>query len=257
MWVVIAMFYESIASGGDTPISGEAGLRVTGFIEEVREQIEAPERASVQAQSTERLSLESQQREAHPKILVTGGTGFLGSHLVTRLVQEGHEVRVLARKMSRLDHLPKKGIQVVFGDLRDAESLCRAMQGIEVVYHAAAAMGGSWEDFEDGTIRGTERLLEVSLAAGVKRFVHISSLSVYEAAGYKRNSVIHESSPYPKDPLKIGPYTYSKVESERLAFEYYKKGLPVTVLRPGLIYGPRGKILYPLLATHCRANYLC
>jgi 2-alkyl-3-oxoalkanoate reductase len=179
------------------------------------------------------------------RILVTGATGFLGSHLVSRLVHNASEVRALTRKTSRTDHLPKENVTLFYGDLKDKESLRRAIEGVDIVYHAGAAKRGSWEEFEASTIRGTEWMLELSLAAGVSRFVHISSLAVYQMNHLERNAVIDESCPMEPAPEKVGPYAHAKVEAEKLAFQFYNKGLPLVVVRPGLIYGPRGIVLFP------------
>jgi 2-alkyl-3-oxoalkanoate reductase len=248
---VITAFYKSIEDGSETPVSGEAGKRVTAFVEEVAKQTVGRDKPAPRARG-QVSTPEGKKRPAD--VLVTGGAGFLGSHLVNRLVREGRRVRVLARRMNRLEHLPQSGVEIVYGDLRDYESLRRAVSGVEVVYHAGAAMGGSFEHFEEATIRGTKWMLELSLAAGVKRFVHISSLAVYETSGWKRNSVINESCPYPKDPRKVGPYAYSKVEAEKLVFEYHQRGLPAVVVRPGLIYGPRRNVMFPHVGYNLPGN---
>jgi nucleoside-diphosphate-sugar epimerase len=178
------------------------------------------------------------------KVLVTGGTGFLGRHLATRLVRQGDDVRVLARKTSSIDHLPQ-GVEIVYGDLKDKASLEMAVKGADVVYHAAAAMRGSWQEYEQSTINGTARMLELSLQTGVKRFVHISSIIVYEVYELGKNAIVDESCPYVRAPEQYGPYTRSKVAAEKLAFDFLKKGLPVVVVRPGLVYGPYSKVLFP------------
>lgn len=179
------------------------------------------------------------------KILVTGATGFLGSHLVSRLAQNGDEVIALVRKTSNLDHLPKTGVNVVFGDLKEKDSIQRAVEGVDIVYHAGAAMQGDQEEYEQSTVRGTQWMLELAQAAGVKRFVHISSLVVYKVNGLKRNALVNEECPYEPVPERVGPYAYAKLEAEKLAFRFCEQGLPVVVVRPGIIYGTRGKIMFP------------
>jgi nucleoside-diphosphate-sugar epimerase len=188
------------------------------------------------------------------KVLVTGATGFLGSHLVSRLVQQDDEVRALARKTSKIDHLPQQGVEIVYGDLKDRTSLQRAVEGVDIVYHAGAAMSGSWEEYEESTVKGTERMLELSLDAGVKRFVHISTIAVYRVYGLEKNSIIDENCPSEETPEKVGPYARAKVEAEKRVWRFYEKGLPVVVIRPGIIYGPRGKILFPHLGFPLKAG---
>ena len=178
------------------------------------------------------------------KVLVTGGTGFLGRHLATRLVRQGDNVRVLARKTSSIDHLPQ-GVEIVYGDLKDKASLEMAVKGADVVYHTAAAMRGSLQEYEQSTVNGTARMLELALQTGVKRFVHISSIIVYQVYELEKNAVVDENCPYVRRPDQYGPYTRSKIQAEKLAVRFHKKGLPVVVVRPGLIYGPYSKVLFP------------
>ena len=115
------------------------------------------------------------------KALVTGGTGCVGSALVERLLENGFEVRALARKTSDLHHLKTTGAQIVFGDVTDYESLRAAADGVDVVFHAAAKVTpgwGTWEEFEKTTVRGTENLLKAAVAGGATRFLQVSSYTV-------------------------------------------------------------------------------
>lgn len=116
--------------------------------------------------------------DERPRVLVTGGTGFIGNHLVQRLVSEGWQVRVLCRPTSSLDCLPTDGVQLAFGDVSDFDSVRRAMEGIEVLYHLAAATGGDWAAYYQGTVVGTRNVLRAAAEAGVGKVVHVSSLSV-------------------------------------------------------------------------------
>jgi nucleoside-diphosphate-sugar epimerase len=128
---------------------------------------------------------------------------------------------------------------VVFGDLSDQNALARALAGVEIVYHCAARLGpyGSWQDFYRDNVEGTELLLQASRKQGVKRFVYLSSLAVY---GPPRNGdPIVEQSPYDAEPEKRGHYSHSKILAEKRVLAFAQEtGLPVTIFRPGLIYGP-------------------
>jgi 2-alkyl-3-oxoalkanoate reductase len=166
---------------------------------------------------------------------------------VTRLAQDWHDVHALVRPTSKTDHLPKERVSLITGDLKDKESLRRAICGIEVVFHAGAAVSGPREELETSTIRGTRYMLELAQAEGVKRFVHISSLSVYQVYQLQRNAIVDETCPVESMAERIGPYAHAKVEAEKLAMAYADQGLPVVVVRPGLIYGPRGTVLFPHL----------
>lgn len=172
------------------------------------------------------------------KVLVTGGTGFLGRNVVRRLLDAGDSVRVLARSPLAKAAGRPAGAEEALGDLRDAASLRRAVEGIEAICHCAAHVqtGGSWSEFEEVTIRGTERLLEAARREGVKRFLHVSSLGVY---GLNGKETITEESPFDNSETSRGHYTRSKIESERLVWKYSRENdLSVTVIRPGVLYGP-------------------
>jgi 2-alkyl-3-oxoalkanoate reductase len=179
------------------------------------------------------------------KALVTGATGFLGGYLVSRLVEDGNEVVALARKTSNINNLPLDKISLVYGDLKDKDSLRQAVDGVDIIYHAGAPIHASWEEFQSSTIQGTETMMELALKAGVTRFVHISSLSVHQTAHLGQNALIDESYPVEPNPEKVGPYAHSKVEAEKIAHQYCERGLPVVIIRPGIIYGPRGIVLFP------------
>jgi len=175
------------------------------------------------------------------KVLVTGATGLVGSHLVERLLERGDRVRVLVRPTSKTDFLKERGIELFYGDLGDRAGLRRAMEGIEIVYHCAARppLGGTPQEFHRDNVEGTENLLEAGLQEGIERFVHVSTVDVY---GYDHHDGADERTPLRPDGL----YSRSKIEAERLAMRYHDKyGLPITILRPCLIYGPRDRHLLP------------
>jgi nucleoside-diphosphate-sugar epimerase len=179
------------------------------------------------------------------KVLVTGATGFLGSHLASALAVRGDAVRALSRGTGGESRLQKTHIEIVRGDLRDRDSLRKAIAGVDVVCHTAAAMRGSWREYAETTIQGTEWMLKLSQEAGVKRFVHISSITVYRTWDRGREALIDETCPWDPDPERLGPYTHSKIEAEKLTFRYLRQGLPVVVIRPGIIYGPGGRVMHP------------
>jgi nucleoside-diphosphate-sugar epimerase len=167
--------------------------------------------------------------------LVTGGSGFLGSHLVEALVARGARVRALVRLTSRVDHLQELGVELVRGDLEDVQSLQAAVRGVERVYHCAAlaADWGSWEAFRAANVTGVRNLLEAALAVGVSKFIHVSTSDVY---GHP-DAPVDETAPY---RLRGWPYGDTKIEGERLVWDYHREhGLPVTVVRPVNVYGPR------------------
>jgi nucleoside-diphosphate-sugar epimerase len=180
------------------------------------------------------------------KTLVTGATGFLGSHVVELLVEQGHEVRALARKTSDIGHLKTTGASIVFGDVEDIESLRPAVESVDVVIHAAARVmpgWGEWPDYESCIIKGTENLLQASTKARVSRFLQFSSITVYGKACC-RGIPADESTPCEVDFKPENYYDYAKIEADRLAFRFHDSGsLQVSAVRPGWVYGPRDRLL--------------
>ena len=127
--------------------------------------------------------------------LITGATGLLGSHIVEQLRKRQMPVRVLVRPGSDCSWLQMQGVELVEGDVTKPATLEHACRGVEVVYHAAAKVGdwGPWDEFQRITIDGTRNVVEAAIAAGVRRFLHISSISAY---GYHtRDGTIDETVP--------------------------------------------------------------
>jgi nucleoside-diphosphate-sugar epimerase len=176
------------------------------------------------------------------KALVTGATGFLGRHLVQRLLREGEEVRVLARTSQTAARLQGLGVSVVGGDVRRWSSLRQAVQGADVVFHCAGKVEptGRWIDFLEVNVLGTERMIQAALEHDVRRIVHVSSIGIYGPR--PEGAVVSEADGYDPNPGARGFYTRSKIEADQMALWYAaERSAPVTVIRPGTIYGPGGK----------------
>lgn len=170
------------------------------------------------------------------RVLVTGGTGFVGSRLAIRLIKRGYEVRVLARKeIPKTDCLKKLGIEIFLGDITNKSSMNKAVKNVELVYHLAAVLREiaiSNEVYWDVHVGGTRNVLEASIQENVERFVHCSTVGVH---GHISNPPADEF--YPCNPGDI--YQKTKCEGEKLAFRYFhEEGLPGVVVRPCAIYGP-------------------
>jgi nucleoside-diphosphate-sugar epimerase len=159
-------------------------------------------------------------------------------------------VRALARPDSDTDLLRDLGADIVPGDLTQPDRLAEAVRGAHHVFHCAAKVGdwGPVEDYRRVNVEGTRALLEACRGADLRCFVHLSSLGVYAA---RHHHGTDESEPLPD--RHIDGYTQSKVESERLALSYHQQHrLPVVVLRPGFIYGPRDRTVLPQLIDNLR-----
>ena len=181
------------------------------------------------------------------RTLVTGGTGCVGSALVERLTSKGHEVRALVRKTSDISHLKTTGAELVYGDVQDYESLPPAVNGVDIVFHAAAKVTpgwGTWEEFATTTVKGTENLLKASAEAKVRRFLQVSSYTVYDPSCRKSETPLDESAPC---AVTLGPqtyYDYAKLLAEQACWEYHKEGkIQVSMIRIGSAYGPRDRLI--------------
>jgi nucleoside-diphosphate-sugar epimerase len=177
--------------------------------------------------------------------LVTGAAGFLGSHLTELLVMTGERPRVLVRPGESASALALADVDVHLGDLCDRAALGKAMSGVDRVLHCAARTGpwGPEGDYERTNVRGLETLVRTALAAGVRRFVHVSSITVH---GNDVRGSADESAPLREEP---NPYSRSKVAGERLLGRMIQdEGAPVTIVRPGWIYGPRDRASFARIA---------
>lgn len=187
--------------------------------------------------------------------LVTGATGFLGRHLVRFLVDAGHRVRALARHAERASVLPG-GVEVRVGDLAVESSLRGLADGVETVFHLGAATSGGWDLHREATVEGTRRMLRLSAEAGVGRFVHVSSIVVYETGDLRPGGTVGADTPIADPSPEIGPYARGKVEAERVVAESCgESGLPFAILRPGLIYGPE-RFIFPHLGVPAGSWFL-
>ncbi len=188
------------------------------------------------------------------RALVTGATGFLGSHLVQRLCEQGHTVRALVRDPSKAHVLDGIDAEVVAGDITSCASLHGALRGVDVIFHAAALVKGwaPWSEHQATTVKGTENLLAAAVQAGMRRFLHVSSIRVYDDRYCRRHLVVTEEAPQGKRGFRpFGNYARAKVESEAAVWRNANH-LPVTVIRPAWIYGPRDEVILPSLLRYLR-----
>lgn len=170
------------------------------------------------------------------RVLVTGATGFIGSHLVERLLGDDHVVRALVRPGAEAEGLARRGVEIARGDLGDPGSLDRAAAGCALVYHLAAITSRrspSKEEFLATNVVGSANVAAAAVRAGVRRFVHVSSCGVY---GFRNRFPASESTPVRPDT----PYRVSKARGEEAVLERAERtGMEVVVARIASIYGPR------------------
>ena len=186
-------------------------------------------------------------------LLVTGATGLVGSHVVERARKRNIRTRSLVRASADTSLLDEWGAEKVIGDMTDHESLSRALDGATLIVHCAAKVGdwGPTEDYREVNVRGLEALLVAAEQTGsLKRFIHVSSLGVYEARDHHGTDETEEPS-----TAGIDGYTLTKVESERVVLQHIRESkLPATILRPGFIYGPRDRTVLPRLLEKIRTK---
>jgi nucleoside-diphosphate-sugar epimerase len=194
----------------------------------------------------------AESNDATMRVCVTGATGFLGGAVIRRLIAEGIAVRALARPSARADELAARGAEVVRGDLRDSAAIARAVEGADVVYHVAAMVEapGDLADFLDANRGGTERVFQAALQQGVRHILYTSSIAVYGLA--RPGEVIDESTAYDEKPELRDAYSQSKIQADALAVDFAQKNsgqarMSVTILRPGVIYGPGKRLPFGLL----------
>jgi nucleoside-diphosphate-sugar epimerase len=177
-------------------------------------------------------------------IAVTGATGLLGSHLTERLVARGERVRALVRPRSNTEWLRERGVEVIVGDLGAPETLPRFVERACVVYHCAARVGdwGPWSLFRHAVVDATSNLLDACRAAGVGRFVHVSSISVYGHPRLRDGEWLGEDSPLGVDLWWADYYCRAKILAEEVVRAYPGKW---TIVRPSWMYGPRDYNSFP------------
>lgn len=190
------------------------------------------------------------------KILVTGGSGFLGRHLLQALQKEGfEEVRTLNRKSC--EDLKEQGIEVIYGDLADYSAVDKAISGCEVVFHVAAKAGvwGSYASYYKANVIGTQNVLNACLKHHVKYLIYTSSPSVVFNGDPLVN--VTETIGY-GDPSKMCPYAKTKMLAEKLVLKANgQQGLKTMALRPHLIWGPGDNHLIPTIVKAAQQHRLC
>ncbi|MBU3132163.1 NAD-dependent 4,6-dehydratase LegB [Clostridium gasigenes] len=192
------------------------------------------------------------------KVLVTGADGFIGSHLVEALLEQGYEVKAFVyynsfNSWGWLDTLPKgklKQIEVFSGDIRDPNGVKEAMKGIDIVFHLAALIAipfsyHSPDSYVDTNIKGTLNVLQAARDLGTERILVTSTSEVYGTAQYVPIDELH---PYQGQ----SPYSATKIGADRLAESFYRSfNMPITIVRPFNTFGPRqsARAVIPTIIT--------
>lgn len=183
------------------------------------------------------------------KVLITGGTGFVGSHTVSEVLKNGHEVRLLVRSMEKIGPALKpfgvEDIDAVQGDVLDRESVEKAAEDCDATIHCGSVYSldpRAAEVINNTNVTGTDNVLDIANQFGHDPIIHVSSFVAL--IGEKRTTITPDSSPT-KPP---GAYFRSKADSDQVARTYQEKGAPVVITYPGSIWGPHD----PHLGESCQ-----
>ncbi len=207
--MLVGEFYESLRTGTPPPVT----------VDQARSAVDWTERIARQADEAKRHYVSRFAVRGKAKTLVTGATGFIGSHLLRRLLAERDRVRILVRHDPGGELLHDDRVEVFLGNLGNAEDVDRAVQGVSEVFHLGAAIEGWAEDFQCATMAGANNIVESSLRHGVEKLIYMSSLSVIHAAAARNGKKITEDWPLEPYPESRGLYSQTKLAAERLVVE--------------------------------------
>jgi len=188
-------------------------------------------------------------------ILVTGAAGFIGLRVVDNLLDRGYRnVRCIVRPAGNLEDLERlvrrhgaiDRVEVITGNLLSADDCARATKGVGIIYHLAAGRSDMFADAFMNSVVTTRNLLQAAVAHGcLKRFVNVSSFSVYSNRNKVRRRLLDESCPVETEPAERGePYMFGKAKQDEIVAEYGRRfGVPCVTVRPGSVYGPGNETL--------------
>ena len=188
------------------------------------------------------------------KTLVTGSTGFLGSAILRKLLEDGREVKVLIREKSNTTNIDGIDVEIAYGDLRDSDSLQSALNGCDVLYHTAAYYS-LWDQNKqiiyDINVEGTRKILKAAQLKNIEKVVYTSTVG---CVGLNKDTTpSNEDTPFDLNTLS-NDYKQSKYQAEQVVLEFARNGLPVVIVNPSTPVGPRdikptptGKIILDFL----------
>ena len=238
---LIPRFYDCLRKGGEMPVPKQLAIAVARTEAEIFSQAGKLHLVTSNRPSTQKSITRTE------KVLVTGATGYLGSVVVRNLVEQGYFVRAMVRDLSHTDGLEKLGVELFYGDIRDAARLIAAANGIDIVIHMAAALHGTSEFMLDCAIRGTKNVAGAAKNCDLKRVIYISSMSVYDSLLLQGAEVISEESPLEDFAQFRGTYSLAKRMAEDEARSHLQDGRPGwTILCPSLIVGQSNDSFSPV-----------
>ena len=219
----------------DSRLSGDLGRDVIKTIREVADLWKATHTVPSSLPASQ-LKTNDVVAVPSPSVLVLGGTGFIGTHLVDALVRNGYSVRVLTRSTAPGINLHNGWVQIMSGQLGDELDLTRALNGIKVVFHLARAYADNWEEYRINDVEVTKRVGEICARAGLERFIFTGTIDSYDAATL-RGAITEDTGLDPKIHRR-NDYARSKAMCEAELLKIKKQeGLPLVIARPGIVIG--------------------
>ena len=170
------------------------------------------------------------------KVFITGGTGFIGNHLVKRLLETDHELVCLAREKSKTQFLEDSGVKIIIGDVTDKNSFQNSLEGCDWLIHLASSFV-FWvpknKVYHEVNVTGTRNVMECALEKGISKIVYVSTVAVYGNAAKPTNEET------PVGTIRASRYVQTKYEGDLIAWDLYKKrNLPLVVIYPSAVIGP-------------------
>ena len=186
------------------------------------------------------------------EVFLTGGSGFIGGRLITRLRADGHAVRALARSTAAAERVRRLGAEPLLGDLADVGAMRAGATGCELAFHAAAMLGdwGKREDFERGNVEGTANTLRACADAGVRRFVHVGTEAVLLAG----RPLVGVDETAPLQPDSPALYSATKARAEQAVLAANRDGFETVVVRPRFVWGAGDTTLLPVILEMVRSG---
>jgi nucleoside-diphosphate-sugar epimerase/predicted dehydrogenase len=246
----IHAFYRSLKTSAGAPVSKASALAVLDATEQIYKKLDINE-----LKFSHILPAETNFPLMHKeKILVTGGTGFFGRVLVRRLVKEGYEVRVLARKLSDISVLKEHKIEIFYGDTADPASLGAALDGVDVLIHAAVSK--KRRECHTSNVIGTATVTEAAKKAYIDKLIYLGSCSVYEVSGKVPGGLVTEESALEPLLSERGVVNESIQKADSIVIDAIDDGLCAILLRTGRVYGPGAESYTPEYTLRSGKNYL-
>lgn len=230
----VSAFYAELRGTGpaDPRIAAETGLAVVDTCYRVI--------AAANLKGHEPATARAARTPIQPKVLVLGGTGFIGRRLIQKLLDRGVAVRAAGRSTSpALEQIDTDLLETVRADMRSPADIERALEGIEVVYHLATTDAKNWPEYLEREVEPTRMLAEACLARGVKRLIYTGTIDSYYAGG--RAGKITEDTPLDAKIARRNHYARAKAAGEALLTDLHRtRGLPLVIARPGIVIGAGG-----------------